>query len=167
MVRFEAEILLMSSLKHPNVAYLVGCTWSQHLMSLVMEYCEKGSSSDLLTAEGEHFDWADPLLKWSTDVALAFEYGRKRRDASEGTRAKRREISDASEGSARVVRLREQGRKRSECIYRSAIGSRMSISSEWCFYRASRGSRVRISSEWCCYRAPIGWRVHIWSDWCF
>jgi hypothetical protein len=39
---------------------MVGCCWEKDLMALVMEYCEKGMSSDVLKFEGDNLSWDDP-----------------------------------------------------------------------------------------------------------
>jgi len=58
--RFKREIMLMGGLRHQNVVTMVGCCWEKDLMSLVMEYCEKGMSSDVLKFEGDNLSWDDP-----------------------------------------------------------------------------------------------------------
>jgi len=58
--RFQGEIMLMSGLRHQNVVTMVGCCWEKDLMALVMEFCEKGTSTDVLKAEGDHLAWDDP-----------------------------------------------------------------------------------------------------------
>ena len=58
--RFQGEIMLMSGLRHQNVVSMVGCCWEKDLMALVMEFCEKGTSTDVLKAEGDHMTWDDP-----------------------------------------------------------------------------------------------------------
>ena len=63
MERFRCEILLMGGLSHPNVVMLVGCTWEEDLMSLLMEFCPLGTSSDLLTKSGSEFTWDDPVRR--------------------------------------------------------------------------------------------------------
>ena len=50
----------MSGLRHQNVVTMVGCCWEKDLMALVMEFCEKGTSSDILKAEGDQMTWDDP-----------------------------------------------------------------------------------------------------------
>lgn len=72
--RFQLEILLMADLHHNNVVRLVGACWETKLMALVMEFCEKGMSSEVCNSEGNHFSWGDPLLKWSMDLARAMKY---------------------------------------------------------------------------------------------
>jgi serine/threonine protein kinase len=72
--RFQGEILLMADLIHTNIVRLVGACWEKDLMALVMEFAEKGMSSSLLRAEGGHFSWDDPLLKWCMDTARAMRY---------------------------------------------------------------------------------------------
>jgi len=57
---FKGEIMLMSGLRHQNVVTMVGCCWEKDLMALVMEFCEKGTSTDVLKAEGDHMTWDDP-----------------------------------------------------------------------------------------------------------
>jgi len=58
--RFQGEIMLMSGLRHQNVVTMVGCCWEKDLMALVMEFCEKGTSADVLKAEGDQLAWDDP-----------------------------------------------------------------------------------------------------------
>jgi len=58
--RFQGEIMLMSGLRHQNVVTMVGCCWEKDLMALVMEFCEMGTSTDVLKAEGDHMTWDDP-----------------------------------------------------------------------------------------------------------
>ena len=72
--RFREEILLTGDLRHANVVTMVGACWEADLMALVMEYCDKGMSSELLRSEGAHFSWDDPLLKWLMDVSKAMCY---------------------------------------------------------------------------------------------
>ena len=57
---FQGEIMLMSGLRHQNVVTMVGCCWEKDLMALVMEFCEKGTSMDVLRTEGDHMTWDDP-----------------------------------------------------------------------------------------------------------
>ena len=71
---FQGEIMLMSGLRHQNVVTMLGCCWEKDLMALVMEYCEKGTSTDVLKAEGDHLTWDDPLLKWLLDVSRGMNY---------------------------------------------------------------------------------------------
>jgi len=72
--RFQGEIMLMSGLRHQNVVTMVGCCWEKDLMALVMEFCEKGTSTQVLMAEGPHMTWDDPLLKWLMDVSRGMSY---------------------------------------------------------------------------------------------
>ena len=72
--RFQEEIILMSDLHHMNIVQLIGACWEKDLMALVMEYCSKGMSSQVVDAEGDHFSWDDPLLKWCMDTARAMRY---------------------------------------------------------------------------------------------
>jgi serine/threonine protein kinase len=53
---------------------MVGAIWCKDLMALVMEFCEKGTSVDVLKKDGASFTWDDPLLKWCTDTAKAMKY---------------------------------------------------------------------------------------------
>jgi serine/threonine protein kinase len=43
-------------------------------MALVMEYCEKGMSSDVLKKEGRELSWSEPLLPWCRDIARGMGY---------------------------------------------------------------------------------------------
>jgi len=72
--RFRDEILLMNDLKHGNIVGMVGCCWEMDLMALVMEFCAKGTSTEVLKAEGVDFSWDDPLLKWVVDLSRAMKY---------------------------------------------------------------------------------------------
>jgi len=72
--RFQAEILLMSDLHHSNIVQLVGACWEKDLMALVMEFCEKGTSTEVIAAEGTTFSWADVLLPWCLNTASAMKY---------------------------------------------------------------------------------------------
>ncbi|GMI28730.1 hypothetical protein TeGR_g3828, partial [Tetraparma gracilis] len=72
--RFQKEILLMGDLRHQNIVTLIGAVWEKDLMGLVMEFCEKGTSSDVLKKEGSTFTWDDPLLKWCLDVSRGIRY---------------------------------------------------------------------------------------------
>ncbi|GMI24151.1 hypothetical protein TrCOL_g9603 [Triparma columacea] len=72
--RFQAEILLMADLHHTNVIQLVGACWEKDLMALVMEFAEKGMSTEVLVEEGVTFTWDDPLLKWCMDTSRAMRY---------------------------------------------------------------------------------------------
>jgi len=71
---FQGEIMLMSGLRHQNVVTMLGCCWEKDLMALVMEYCEKGTSIQVLKVEGDRFTWDDPLLKWLLDVSRGMNY---------------------------------------------------------------------------------------------
>ena len=72
--RFKAEVLLSGDLNHSNIVAMVGACWERDLMALVMEFCAKGMSSEVLENEGAHFSWDDPLLKWCLDVCKAMKY---------------------------------------------------------------------------------------------
>jgi hypothetical protein len=72
--RFKEEVLLSGDLSHSNIVTMVGACWETGLMALVMEYCSKGMSSEVLESEGHLFNWDDPLLKWCLDVAKAVKY---------------------------------------------------------------------------------------------
>ena len=72
--RFQGEIMLMSGLRHQNIVTMVGCCWEKDLMALVMEFCEKGTSTDVLKSEGAQLTWDDPLLKWLLDVSRGMSY---------------------------------------------------------------------------------------------
>ena len=72
--RFQEEILLMSDLRHQNIVSMIGCCWERNLMALVMEFCEKGTSSEVLKVEGSQFSWDDPLLKWAKDTSKGMAY---------------------------------------------------------------------------------------------
>jgi len=72
--RFQDEIMLMSGLRHQNVVTMLGCCWEKDLMALVMEFCEKGTSTEVLKAQGDHLSWDDPLLKWLLDVSRGMNY---------------------------------------------------------------------------------------------
>eukprot|EP00520_Triparma_pacifica_P017360 CAMPEP_0118648248 /NCGR_PEP_ID=MMETSP0785-20121206/9053_1 /TAXON_ID=91992 /ORGANISM="Bolidomonas pacifica, Strain CCMP 1866" /LENGTH=1431 /DNA_ID=CAMNT_0006540425 /DNA_START=63 /DNA_END=4355 /DNA_ORIENTATION=+ len=72
--RFRAEILLSGDLHHDHIVIMVGAVWDAELMALVMEFCEMGTSTHVLSMHGESFTWGDPLLKWCTDTAKAIHY---------------------------------------------------------------------------------------------
>ena len=72
--RFKGEIMLMSGLRHQNVVTMLGCCWEKDLMALVMEFCEKGTSTDVLRAQSAQLTWDDPLLKWLMDVSRGMNY---------------------------------------------------------------------------------------------
>ena len=72
--RFREEILLMADLHHPNIVTMVGACWEQDLMALIMEYCEKGTATDVLKENGVDFTWDDPLYKWVLDTSRAVGY---------------------------------------------------------------------------------------------
>jgi serine/threonine protein kinase len=72
--RFRGEILIMLGLRHANVVMLVGACWEPSLMALIMEFCEKGMTSAVLRAQGSVMGWDDPILKWSTDIAMGMQY---------------------------------------------------------------------------------------------
>jgi len=72
--RFQSEIMLMSGLRHQNIVTMVGCCWEKDLMALVMEFCEKGTSTDVLKAEGDQLTWDDPLFKWLLDVSRGVNF---------------------------------------------------------------------------------------------
>jgi len=73
---FRSEIITLSDLRHSNIVMLVGAVWEQSLMALVMEYCAKGTSSDLLESDGssEDMTWDITLLPWCQDCARAMKY---------------------------------------------------------------------------------------------
>jgi len=71
---FKGEIMLLSGLRHQNIVTMVGCCWEKDLMALVMEYCEKGTSTDVLKAEGANLTWDDPLFKWLLDLGRGMNY---------------------------------------------------------------------------------------------
>jgi len=72
--RFREEILLMADLRHPNIVSMIGACWEQDLMALVMEYCARGTATDVLKQNGEDFTWDDPLFKWVLDTSRALGY---------------------------------------------------------------------------------------------
>ena len=64
MERFQAEILHMADLHHSIVIQLVCSFLEKDLVALVMEFAEKGKSSEVAMEEGLSFSWNGPLLKW-------------------------------------------------------------------------------------------------------
>ncbi|GMH48843.1 hypothetical protein TrRE_jg8255 [Triparma retinervis] len=72
--RFREEILLQSGLRHDNIVGLVGACWETKLMALVMEFCSKGTSDNILASEGDDLTWGDPLLMWSLNVSNGMHY---------------------------------------------------------------------------------------------
>jgi len=74
LTRFKAEIFLMNDLRHQNIVTMVGACWEEDLMALVMEFCAKGTSTEVLKTEGANFTWDDPLLKWCLDVSRGMSH---------------------------------------------------------------------------------------------
>jgi serine/threonine protein kinase len=71
--RFQAEILLMADLHHSHIVQLIGACWDKELMALVMEFCERGTSDDVLKAEKTSITW-EKLLPWCSNTASALLY---------------------------------------------------------------------------------------------
>ena len=69
---FRREILLTSTLRHPNIVNFVGACWSKELVCLVLEWAPRGSLADLL--ETPSLRWEDPLLKMAQDVSRGMVY---------------------------------------------------------------------------------------------
>ena len=71
--RFREEVLLMTSLHHTNIVFLLGMCWDESLIGLLMEFSDKGSLTDVLV-KSQDFTWVDPLLKYVSDVAHGLQY---------------------------------------------------------------------------------------------
>ena len=82
---FRAEILLTSSLRHPNIVGFVGATWSRKLTCLILEWMPRGSMGDLLASRTVSLGWSEPLLRLATDVARGMGYMHSRSYTSEAT----------------------------------------------------------------------------------
>ena len=76
--RFKLEVLLMASIHHPNITFLLGMCWDEDLIGLMMEFADKGSLTTVLqsaaASETTNFSWKDPLLKYTIDVASGLHY---------------------------------------------------------------------------------------------
>jgi len=83
---FRSEILLTSSLRHPNVVNFVGACFGKELMCLVLEWVSRGSLGDLLEDKALDLSWDAPLLNLAMDVArgMAYLHGRKFYDEVDG-----------------------------------------------------------------------------------
>jgi serine/threonine protein kinase len=71
---FRNEILLTSTLRHPNIVSSVGACWGRELTCLVLEWVPRGSLADLLEDNLLDLHWGDPLLKLAMDVARGMIY---------------------------------------------------------------------------------------------
>ena len=71
---FRAEILLTSTLRHPNIVGFVGAAWSRELTCLLLEWASNGSMGDLLASRTVTLEWNEPLLRLATDVARGMVY---------------------------------------------------------------------------------------------
>ena len=74
--RFKLEVLLMASIHHTNITFLLGMCWDEDLIGLMMEYADLGSLTTVLIAANAktYFEWNDPLLKYVTDIACGLHY---------------------------------------------------------------------------------------------
>jgi len=83
---FRAEILLTSSLRHPNLVRFIGACWGSEVTCLVLEWVPNGSLASVFERSGVEFTWDEPLLRLATDVAKGMEYLHSRRfvDPDEG-----------------------------------------------------------------------------------
>jgi len=71
---FRNEILLTSTLRHPNIVSFVGACWGQELICLVLEWVPRGSLADLLEDKALDLHWGEPLLRLAMDVARGMIY---------------------------------------------------------------------------------------------
>jgi hypothetical protein len=71
---FRAEILLTSTLRHPNIIGFVGACWSRELTCLILEWAPRGSLADLLKDRTLTLEWSDPLIKLARDVSRGMTY---------------------------------------------------------------------------------------------
>ena len=74
MDRFRNEIIVMSRLRHPQLALFLGATWEPPRVCLVMELFPGGAVFDVLRAQDTPLSFSDPLLKWACEVASAMHY---------------------------------------------------------------------------------------------
>ena len=73
------ELKLMAPLSHENLVSLVGGCWSDgpDKLCLVLEFCERGTLKDLLTATATHklkHDWGYPFYQITMGIASCFRY---------------------------------------------------------------------------------------------
>ena len=87
LAAFRGEILLHSSLRHPNLCGFVGGVWSRKLVGLVIEWVAKGPLSDMLTSNESSLSWEESLLRLATDIARGMKYlhGREYYDDVDGS----------------------------------------------------------------------------------
>lgn len=84
---FRAEILLTSTLRHPNIVGFVGACWDCDLTCLLLEWVPKGSLEVFLNAN-EGLTWDAVLLKLVQDVArgMIYLHNREYIDEDDGER---------------------------------------------------------------------------------
>jgi len=70
---FRAEIILTSTLRHPNIIAFVGACWCAKITCLVLEWMQRGSLDDFLKSNGGLL-WDDPLLSLVCNVARGMAY---------------------------------------------------------------------------------------------
>lgn len=62
--RFRGEVLMMHALHHTNIVFLVGVSWDENLIGLLMELSDVGPLSSVMASEkAAKFEWQDPILK--------------------------------------------------------------------------------------------------------
>ena len=73
---FKTEIVLLSSLRHPNITQLIGASWDNASnVCMVMEYMPHGDLHAVLQSSlATSFTWSDPLLKIAMDVCQGMLY---------------------------------------------------------------------------------------------
>lgn len=74
MQKFRAEIDLMTKIRHPYVVQFLGACWDPPDVCLVLEYCGRGSLSDLLKQRFKKLSWRFPKLRIALQVAQALSY---------------------------------------------------------------------------------------------
>ena len=74
MARFRQEIIVMSGLRHPQLALFYGATWEPPHVCLLMELFERGSVFDVLRDVSTPLSFADPLLKWAQECAAGLAF---------------------------------------------------------------------------------------------
>lgn len=73
IAEFANEIRIMCSLRHPNTVLFMGACESDGFLSIVMEYCERGSLDAVLRDKSEHIDYTR-VIKLLTDIAQGMNY---------------------------------------------------------------------------------------------
>jgi serine/threonine protein kinase len=70
---FRAEIVLTSTVRHPNVVSFIGACWGADITCLVLEWLPKGSLGSFLEVD-EGLSWNAVLLKLVADVVRGMIY---------------------------------------------------------------------------------------------